>query len=117
MSSPFLPTLGPLGPQTHSLGAPGGQDELSQLVSELGSDEGSFSIGAAHGGPPPEVLAQMREADEVLRRLRERGLDVRFSPGSGDEPTTIELHDSEAGTVRTLSIAEAAAIAAGGTVE
>jgi hypothetical protein len=110
MSSPILPTLGPLGPHTHSLGAPGARDELSLLVAELGADEHSLSVEALHGGPPPEVLEQMAEADEILGELRERGLDVRFN--DVDEPLRIELRDGEA-AARALSATEAIAIAAG----
>ncbi len=114
MSSPILPTLGPLGPHTHSLGASGARDELSLLVAELGADDGSLSVEALHGGPPLQVLEQMAEADEVLRGLHERGLDVRFS--GVEEPVRIELHDSQAAP-RALSVTEAIAIAAGAPVE
>ncbi|HEV7163562.1 MAG TPA: hypothetical protein VGN25_09930 [Solirubrobacteraceae bacterium] len=115
MSSPILPTLGPLGPPTQSLDAPGARDELSLLVAGLGAEEGSLSVEALHGGPPPEVLEQMTAADDVLLGLRERGLAVCFS--GAEEPVTIELRDSEADTVRALSATEAIAVAAGTPVE
>ncbi|MHB8240711.1 MAG: hypothetical protein ACYDHN_01850 [Solirubrobacteraceae bacterium] len=111
MSSPILPISGPLDPAHPSvLGTPG-DDDLAALVSELGAGDGSLAIDVARGAPPPEVLEQMIEAHAIGQRLRERGVELRFSlPEDGTAPR-VDLHDSEQPTVRRLTIAEAIQIA------
>ena len=110
MSSPILPISGPLDPTPPSvLGTPG-DDDLAALVSELAGD-GSFAIDVARGGPPAEVLEQMIEAHAIGQRLRERGIELRFSIPEDGAPPTVDLHDSEQATVRRLTVAEVIQIA------
>lgn len=111
MSSPISPITGPLDPAPPSDPGMTGQDDLAALVSELGAGEDSFAIDVARGGPPPEVLEQMIEAHAIGQRLRERGIELRFSiPEDGARPT-VDLYDSEQLTVRRLTVAEAIALA------
>ncbi len=70
-------------------------------------------IDLTHGTPPPEVLDQMAHADEINSRLRAEGREVRFAISSDGCSLQIELCDSHGKLLRTLSIAEAAALAEG----
>ncbi len=117
MSSPILPISGPLDPAHPSVPGSSGDDDLAIFLSELGASDGSFDIDAARGGPPPEVLEQMIEAHVVGQRLRERGIQLRFSTTEDGAAPTVELYDSERLTVRRLTVAEAMEIVRGAEAE
>ncbi len=109
MSSPFLPAHGALGPPscTPAQTSAGGVDAFLAAV------DGLPAIEAARGGPPPAVLEQIAAAAEIERTLRASGRELRFYTGAPGRRITIELTGGEGATLRTLSVGEAAALAAG----
>jgi hypothetical protein len=70
-------------------------------------------IDLLESGPPPEVLEQMAHADTINARLRASGRQIRFALSADGCSLQIELRDTAGNLLRTLSVAEAAAIAAG----
>jgi hypothetical protein len=69
-------------------------------------------IEARRGGPPPEVLAQMRRASLIYEHLQAGGLHLSFEAPDGGEPViTVRGADGEA--LRTISALEAGDIAVG----
>lgn len=69
-------------------------------------------IEARRGGPPHEVLVQMRRAARIHEHLRANGLHVSFELPPG-EPPLIKLCGADGETLRTLSPLQASDIAAG----
>jgi len=61
--------------------------------------------------PPAEVLEQLAAAAAAHERLRRRGQEVRFHLGPRPGSVHIELLDGVRGTVRSLTIGEALALA------
>ncbi len=74
---------------------------------------GAPCIDLVESGPPPEVLDQMARADEINMRLRAAGRQISFELSADGCSLCIELRDTAGNLLRTLSISEAAAIAAG----
>jgi len=74
----------------------------------------TLSIAAGRVGPPTEVLEQMVAASAIEQRLRAAGQRLRFSAPVPGGRTTVELHDCDGATMRTLSITEAFALSCGG---
>jgi hypothetical protein len=110
MSSPLLPIPGPLGRATPPSAT--GAGDACAFVTELDAGTRALEIGAARGGPPPEVLGQMLAAGRLYDKLRESGHEVCFSTPAPGERLAIELRDARGG-VRTLSAGEAIVIASG----
>lgn len=71
------------------------------------------TIDLISSGPPPEVLEQMAHADAINARLRASGREIRFALSPDGCSLRIELRDTAGNLLRTLSVSEAAAIAAG----
>jgi hypothetical protein len=111
MHSPILPVGGPSGPPIAGPGASVVSD-VDDLVAGLNA--GTLSIAAARVGPPTEVLEQMAAASAIEQRLRSAGQRLRFSAPAPGGRTTVELHDCDGLTMRTLSITEAFSLACGG---
>jgi hypothetical protein len=112
MSSPILPTKGPTGPSTMTPLA-GGAADIGAFVAELASSDDTLALEASRGGPPPELLEQLRAAGVIEQQLREGGRQLRFTPAEPGGRTRIEIHDSDGTPVRSLSVAEALELAAG----
>ena len=112
MSSPILPIPGPLGPAPSVPPATSVGGEIHTYASLPDARERVPVVEASRGGPPPEVLEQIARARELHGRMREAGAELRFSPAHEGAPLTIEFcHDGA--PVRTVTVAEAFAIAAG----
>jgi hypothetical protein len=77
-----------------------------------GDPSDPFEIAVHRGSPPPELVAQMAQAERVGARLRERGLRIGFSC-EPDRAPEAALYASGGERLRTLSLAEAADIAVG----
>ena len=111
MSSPTQPYSGPTGPLD-----PAASILLADLEASFGeltlADEDG-PLGSQRGGPPREVLEEIAAADAALARLAQSGQTVHFSE-CGDGSTRIELQSLDGITLRTLSAAEAIALACGG---
>jgi len=110
MNSPILPAHGVLGAPS-CIAAQTGPADLEALLAVV--DGLPTTIEAARGGPPPAVLEQMAAANEIELRLRASGRALRFGADSPGRRTTIELIDEQGATLRTLSVGEAVALAAG----
>lgn len=63
--------------------------------------------------PPPEVLNQMADAADTHERLRDQGRELRFAQGPDGGRARIEVRDRTGAVLRTLSTAQALAVAAG----
>ena len=115
MSSPILPIAG-LGDPINSIRptAEGGSD--AAFMSELDSAR-VISIGAGRGAAPAEVLAEVAEAGRLHDELRRDGHVLAFLSTDPGKAPAIELRDLRGNTLRTLTTAEAFAIAAGQPVE
>jgi len=115
MSSPILPIAGPGDPINFTRPtAEGGSD--AAFISELDAARG-ISIGAGRGAAPPEVLDEVAEAGRLHDELRREGHVLAFLPTAPGNAPAIELRDLRGNTLRTLTTAEAFAIAAGQPVE
>jgi hypothetical protein len=67
--------------------------------------------------PPPEVLDQMASAAQTHEALSAQGRELRFSRDEQSGRTRIEVRDRSGNVLRTLSPAEALAVAAGAPLE
>jgi hypothetical protein len=72
-------------------------------------------IDLIEAAPPPELLEQMAHADAINARLRASGRMIAFALSADGASLRIELRDTAGHLLRTLSIAEVAEIAAGGS--
>jgi len=72
----------------------------------------SLAIVARRGMPDAEVLAAMQRAGRIHAELGEQGLRVRFD-SEPDRPPVIGLHTAGGELLRSLSPAEALALACG----
>jgi hypothetical protein len=113
MSSPIMPTRGPVGPSATTAPPGADVDDIGALVAGLSAGEGTLVLQASRGGPPAEVLEQIASAERIERRLRERGRRLRFHAAEPGGRARIELHDLEGDTLTELSAAEALEIVAG----
>jgi hypothetical protein len=113
MSSPSLPINGPLGSLTDMPPADSSTEGIVVFASELTADESTLALAVSRGGPPPEVRDRIATASRIESQLRESGQHVRFLAAGAGQPTEIAIHDREGNAVRTLTIAEAIALAAG----
>ena len=68
-------------------------------------------IDAARAEPPAAVIAQIIDAGARHERLRRSGRELRFGLGSRPGEVEVELVDSAHGRRRTVSVAEAFALA------
>lgn len=71
------------------------------------------STDALPADPPPEVLNQMADAARTHEQLSEQGRELRFAGGADGVRTRIEVRDRSGAVLRTLSTAQALAVAAG----
>jgi len=113
LSSPILPIQGPPGPSSPTGSGRTEAGDPAAFLAALATGDRGLSIEATRGGPPPEVLDQVAAAAAFNEQLRVNGQEIRFrAPDSGGR-VSIEVHDKEGGTVRTISVAEAIELAAG----
>jgi hypothetical protein len=113
MSSPILPTEGPLDLTRSTSCADSDMTDVTQLVSELTTREATHTPVASRGAPPPQVLDQIAAAGRIHEQLRDRGQHLRFFAAAAGERARIELHDGDGGLVATLSVTEAIELATG----
>ncbi len=111
MSSPVSPITGPSDPPAATRPPAGGS------VDDVFAAELDAAHSKGHAAPPPQVLDEVAHAAEVYDDLRREGHVLAFMPTGPGEAPTIELRDLRGNTVRTLTPAEAFAIAAGQPVE
>jgi hypothetical protein len=112
MSSPILPTRGPLAPLNSMPSPNDAPADVDVFKAEFAAVDRMLASDAPDGEPPSEVLEQIAATGRISRRLHESGHELRFIEGSGGR-VMVELQDCEGKTVRTMKIAEALELAAG----
>ena len=103
-SSAALQGAGPPGPSA----GPSGPSFASEL---------SVALDAIPASPPQEVLEEMASAAHNHEALRAQGRELRFSRDEQSGRTRIEVRDRSGNMLKTLSPAQALAVAAGAPVE
>jgi hypothetical protein len=79
----------------------------------LQEEDSMSSIDTVPADPPPEVLNQMEEAARTYERLSDQGRELRFARDTYGGRARIEVRDRSGAVLRTLSTAQALAVAAG----
>lgn len=115
MSSPTQPITGRTGPVDAGPVALVG--DFSTFLPELALVERSPLVRIGRVDPPHEVLDQIAFADAAMACLARRGQRVAFCDEQVDGITRIELQSLDGVTLRTLSAAEAIALACGDGAE
>jgi len=115
MSSPITPPQGPVAaqpvrPTTRPAAALQGTGAPFVL-------EPTVSLDAFPSSPPPEVLDQMGSAARTYETLCSQGRELRFARDEQSGRTRIEVRDRAGNVLKTLSPAQALALAAGTPLE
>lgn len=130
MSSPITPPQGlaaapvtpaeaasasaaPLGASRSGPASPSGPSFASELSVALDP----LPASPVPASPPQEVLEQMGSAAQNHGALRAQGRELRFSRDEQSGRTRIEVRDRSGNVLKTLSPAQALAVAAGAPVE
>ena len=79
--------------------------------------EPTVSLDAFPSSPPPEVLDQMGNAARTYEALCSQGRELRFARDEQSGRTRIEVRDRAGNVLKTLSPAQALALAAGTPLE
>ncbi len=111
-SSAALQGAGPSGPQGAGPSGPSAGPSGPSFASEL-----SVALDAIPASPPQEVLEEMASAAHNHEALRAQGRELRFSRDEQSGRTRIEVRDRSGNMLKTLSPAQALAVAAGAPVE
>jgi hypothetical protein len=115
MSSPITPPQGPVAaqpvrPTPRSSAALQGSGAPFAL-------EPTVALDAFPSSPPPEVLDQMESAARTYETLCSQGRELRFARDEQSGHTRIEVRDRAGNVLKTLSPAQALALAAGTPLE
>ncbi len=126
MSSPITPPQGPFAAQPvrptdaarSSMAPPstGAPFALEPTVS-LNSLHASPSPLPLPASPPREVLEEMASAAQTYEALSSQGRELRFERDEQSGRTKIEVRDRSGNVLKTLSPAQALALAAGTPLE
>ncbi len=117
MSSPITPSQGPIVAQPVR---PTNAARASTAPQGTGAPfalEPTLSLGAFPSSPPPEVLDQMGSAAHTYETLSAQGRELRFARDEQSGRTRIEVRDRAGNVLRTLTHAQALALAAGTPLE
>jgi hypothetical protein len=127
MSSPITPpqrlaAAQPMRPTNaaRSSAAPPGTGApfaIEPTVSLNGVHASSPPLGALPASPPPEVLEEMASAAQTYEALSSQGRELRFARDEQSGRTRIEVRDRAGNVLKTLSPAQALALAAGTPLE
>jgi hypothetical protein len=77
----------------------------------------TVSVQTLPSGPPPEVYEAMGRAAQTHAQLSAQGRELRFLRDAQGGHTRIEVRDRDGNVLKTLSPAQALAIAAGAPLE
>ena len=77
----------------------------------------AISLDTLPASPPQEVLEQMASAARTHQALNAQGRELRFARDERSGRTEIEVRDHTGRVLKTISPAEALAIAAGAPLE
>ncbi len=127
MSSPITPPQGPAAAQSvrptdaarssaasRSTGAP---FALEPTVSLNALPASPPSLNTLPASPPQEVLEEMASAAQTYEALCSQGRELRFARDEQSGRTRIEVRDRAGNVLKTLSHAQALALAAGTPLE
>jgi hypothetical protein len=117
MSSPITPSQGPPAaqpvwptPTSRSSAAP-------QSAGAPFALEPTVSLNTVPPSPPHEVLEEMAGAAQTYEALSAQGRELRFARDEQSGRTQIEVRDRSGNVLKTLSPAQALALAAGTPLE
>ncbi len=117
MSSPITPSQGPVAAQpvrpTDAARAPAAHRGTRAPFAL----EPTVSLSAFPSSPPQEVLDQMGSAAHTYETLSSQGRELRFARDQQSGRTRIEVRDPAGNVLRTLTHAQALALAAGTPLE
>lgn len=91
----------------------GSEATTSADAAAAAEEAAAVSIDATPSTPPPEVLAQVRRAEENYAALQAQGYEVHFSVDPESRASTAELRDAQGVVVRRLTPSEAIDLAIG----
>lgn len=116
MSSPITPPQGPAARPVRPAEAARSSAALQGAGTPFAS-ELAVALDTVPASPPPEVLEEMQSAAQNHEALRAQGRELRFSRDEQSGRTRIEVRDRSGNVLKTLSPAQALAVAAGAPVE
>jgi hypothetical protein len=117
MSSPITPPQGPVAAQPVR---PTDAARSSAALQGTGAPfalEPAISLDAFPSSPPQEVLEEMGSASHTYEALSAQGRELRFARDEQSGRTRIEVRDRAGNMLRTLTHAQALALAAGTPLE
>ena len=79
--------------------------------------EPTVSLDTLPASPPPEVLDQMASAAQTHKALLAQGRELRFARDERNGRVEIEVRDQNGRVLKTITPAQALAIAAGAPLE
>jgi hypothetical protein len=117
MSSPITPPQGPTAarpvhPTEAAKSSAAPQGTGASFASEL-----SVSLNTLPASPPQEVLEEMASAAQTYEALSTQGRELRFARDEQSGLTRIEVRDRAGNVLKTISPAQALAVAAGAPLE
>ncbi len=115
MTAPIPPTQG--SPAT---GPPSGAESARRkdaALTRAPSSEPAASLDTFPSSPPQGVLDEMAGAARVHDALRAQGRELRFAHDGQSGRMRIEVRDAAGAVLRTISPAQALAVAAGKPLE
>jgi hypothetical protein len=116
MSSPITPpqpAAYPVLPPTGAAGSP----VASYGTSGTTGVQPAVSLQTLPASPPQEVLDQMASAAQTYEELSSQGRELRFARDEQSGRTRIEVRDRAGNVLKTISPAQALAVAAGAPLE
>ena len=117
MSSPITPPQGPLAAQpVRPIAAPR-SSAAPQSTGAPFALEPTVSLNTVPASPPHEVLEEMADAAHTYEALSAQGRELRFARDEQSGRTRIEVRDRAGNVLKTLSPAQALALAAGTPLE
>jgi hypothetical protein len=117
MSSPITPPQGPFAAQPVRTTDAARFSIAPQSIGAPFALEPAVSLDAFPSSPPQEVLDQMGSAAHTYEELSTQGRELRFARDEQSGRTRIEVRDRAGNVLKTLSPAQALALAAGTPLE
>ncbi len=117
MSSPITPPQGPFAAQPVRTTDAARSSVAPESIGAPFALEPTVSLNAFPSSPPQEVLDQMGSAAHTYEQLSSQGRELRFARDEQSGRTRIEVRDRAGNVLKTLSPAQALALAAGTPLE
>ena len=117
MSSPITPSQGLLAAQPVRPIAASRSSAAPQSAGAPFALEPTVSLNTVPPSPPREVLEEMARAAQTYEALSAQGRELRFARDEQSGRTRVEVRDRAGNVLRTLTQAQALALAAGTPLE